>query len=94
MLNKFCFSDDTFAQRERRQVEVLMFPTSLPPMFDMKVMAVQQTGVITVPFTANITAGSKTWSVAGTYRGTDSSNLKIVFEEKSLLESNRKVSKK
>ena len=61
MLNKFCFSDDTFAQRERRQVEVLMFPTSLPPMFDMKVMAVQQTGVITVPFTANITAGSKTW---------------------------------
>ena len=61
MLNKFCFSDDTSAQRERRQVEVLMFPTSLPPMFDMKVMAVQQTGVITVPFTANITAGSKTW---------------------------------
>lgn len=61
MLNKFFFSDDTSAQRERRQVEVLMFPTSLPPMFDMKVMAVQQTGVITVPFTANITAGSKTW---------------------------------
>ena len=61
LLNKFCFTTSQTARRERRQVEVLRFPSSLPPMYHMKVQAVQQTGVVTLPFTANITAGSRAW---------------------------------
>ena len=61
MLNKFCFTSATEAVRERRQKEVLRFPTRLPPMFDMKVLTVQQVGVITLPFTATIRAGTKSW---------------------------------
>ena len=61
LLNKFCFTTSQTARRERRQVEVLRFPSSLPPMYHMKVKAVQQTGLVTLPFTANITAGSRAW---------------------------------
>ena len=61
MINKFSFTTDSLALRERRQTEVLRLPSSVPPMFEMAVVAVRQTGLISLPFTATITAGLRSW---------------------------------
>ena len=61
LLNKFSFTTDGQALRERRQSEVLRLPSSVPPMFEMAVVAVRQTGLISLPFTASITAGLRSW---------------------------------
>ena len=61
MINKFTFTTDLLAVRERRQDEVLRLPSSVPPMFEMAVVAVRQTGRVSLPFTATITAGIRSW---------------------------------
>ena len=61
--------------------------------FRIQVSIVTHTGVIKMPFTAIITSGNKQWEVPGSYRGTDATNIKLEFEEISLLEGNRKFSR-
>ena len=38
-------------------------------------------------------SGSKEWEVGGEYEGVDATNIKLNFEEISLLEGNRKFSR-
>ena len=51
------------------------------------------TGIIRMPFTAVFTCGNKKWEVPGNFEGIDSTNIKLEFEEISLLEGNRKFSR-
>ena len=51
------------------------------------------TGKVKIPFKAQLRSGSKEWEVEGTYEGTDATNIKLQFEEISLLEGNRKFSR-
>jgi len=46
-----------------------------------------------MPFNAIFTSGNKKWEMAGHYEGVDSTNVKLLFEETSLLEGNRKFSR-
>ena len=59
----------------------------------LKVSIVIHTGIIRMPFTAVLTCGNKKWEVPGSFEGIDSTNIKLEFEEISLLEGNRKFSR-
>jgi len=93
LLNKFTFCSGQTAHRQRRVAERLALPTFVPPMFEMKVSTVKYTGTVKIPFVATLSSGTKTWNLNGEYTGRDSTNIKLVFSQKSLLESNRKFSK-
>jgi len=93
MMNKFTFSTDSQATRDRVVTEVMSLPSSVPPMFELQLSTVRFTGEVTIPFRATFESGIKTWHKTGLYTGTDSTNVKLLFKEKSLLESNRKFSK-
>ena len=61
LLNKFSFTTERLAERARRQSEVVRLPSSVPPMFEMAVVVVRQTGTVSLPFTASISAGLRSW---------------------------------
>ena len=61
LLNKFSFTTERLAERGRRQSEVVRLPCSVPPMFEMAVVVVRQTGTVSLPFTATISAGLRSW---------------------------------
>jgi len=91
--NMMTFHTEKSASRQRTKMEVVRLPPTLAPMYEVKVSTVVHSGIISMPFTATFNSGNSTWTVFGTYRGVDSTNIKLEFEEKCLLESNRKVSK-
>jgi len=93
LVNRFTFSSGQTAQRHRSVTESLALPPCVPPMFEMKVSTVKYTGTVKIPFVASFSSGNKTWDLNGEYTGKDSTNIKLVFSQISLLESNRKFSK-
>ena len=51
------------------------------------------TGIIRIPFIAKLTQGNRSWEIPGNFEGIDSTNIKLKFDEVSLLEGNRKFSR-
>jgi len=90
--NMMTFHTEKLATRQRTKIEVVKLPPIMPPMYQIKVSTVVHTGIISMPFTATFRSGNSTWTVPGTYKGVDSTNIKVEFEEKCLLQSNKKVS--
>jgi len=91
--SSFTFTTDNKTFRLREKKEVIRFPPVLQPKTVTKVNIVVHSGVITIPCTAKFTSGSKTWTVDGVYKGTDSTQIKLEFSETSLLEGTRKISR-
>jgi len=85
-------SDDT-ASRNRERKEVIRFPPYIQPKTVVKVHIAVHSGIITIPFTASFTSGNNKWSVDGIYTGIDATQVKLEFEETSLLEGGRKISR-
>jgi len=87
------FQTDSTAMRQRERKEVIRFPPFLQPKTHTKVKVVVHRGIITIPLKATITSGITTMEVEGTYKGIDSTQVKLQFNETSLLEGNRKISR-
>jgi len=91
--NMMTFQDERTASRRRTKLDVVKMPPSMAPMYEIKISTVVHSAIITMPFLATFKQGNSTWSIPGTYKGIDSTNIKLEFEDKCLLESNRKISK-
>ncbi|XP_023329323.1 uncharacterized protein LOC111702033 [Eurytemora carolleeae] len=87
------FQTENSASRSRERKEVIRFPPFLQPKTQTKVSIVVHSGVITIPFSANFTSGNSAWTVTGVYTGIDATQVKLDFQETSLLEGNRKASR-
>jgi len=87
------FQSEESASRSRQRKEVIRFPPFLQPKTNTKVYVIVHSGIITIPFTATFSSGNESWSIEGTYTGVDATQVKLDFEETSLLEGNRKISR-
>jgi len=89
----FTWHTDSQTGRQRTKLESVKFPATVAPKTLVKVFVVIHSGTVRMPFTATFTSGNKTWSVPGVYTGVDATNIKLEFEETSLLEGTRKISR-
>jgi len=91
--NMMTFQNERTASRRRTKLDVIKMPPSMAPMYEIKISTVVHSGIITMPFLATFKQGNSTWTSPGIYKGIDRTNIKLEFEDKCLLESNRKISK-
>merc|ERR1719342_393451 len=81
LMNKFIFSSEQAAQRNRTLSEVISMPPAIPPMFEIQVSTMVYTGSIKIPFKATFNSGNRVWTMPGVYTGYDSTNVKLMFNE-------------
>jgi hypothetical protein len=89
----FTFTTDKSSSRERRRVEAVRMPSSLPPQTEVRSTTTIEEGRVKVPFKATFTSGLREWTTTGTYTGVDSTNIKTHCTEVYIGESTRKTSK-